>query len=59
MTGHDAMVNGRGFGETIRNINGDPECNGKNPDERNDRISLYKQFTGMLGTDVGPGDISC
>lgn len=58
-TGHDAMVNGRGFGETIRNINGDLECNGKNPDERNDRINLYKQFVGMLGTDVGPGNLSC
>ncbi|MFI9273343.1 chitinase [Kitasatospora sp. NPDC052896] len=59
MTPHDAMVNGRGFGETIRSINGDLECDGKNPDERNDRINLYKRFVGVLGTDVGGGDLSC
>jgi len=58
MTPHDAMANNRGFGETIRSINGDLECNGKNPDERNDRISLYKKFTGILGTDAG-GNLSC
>ncbi|MFJ7276605.1 chitinase [Kitasatospora sp. NPDC098663] len=59
MTAHDAIVNGKGFGETIRSINGDLECNGKNPDERNDRINLYKKFVGVLGTDVGGGNISC
>ena len=59
MTPHDAMVNGRGFGETIRSINGDLECNGKNPDERNDRINLYKKFVADLGTDVGSGSLSC
>lgn len=58
MTAHDAMVNGRGFGETIRSINGDLECNGKNADERNDRINLYKKFVGILGTDAG-GNLSC
>ncbi|MEV4974645.1 chitinase [Streptomyces scopuliridis] len=57
-TPHDAMVNDKGFGETIRSINGALECDGKNPDERNDRINLYKQFAGVLGTDVG-GNISC
>ncbi|MGC0421026.1 chitinase [Embleya sp. AB8] len=59
MTGHDAMVNNKGFGETIRSINGDLECNGKNPDQRNDRINLYKKFVGVLGTDVGGGNLSC
>ncbi|MFJ5610083.1 chitinase [Streptomyces sp. NPDC093221] len=59
MTPHNAMVNGKGFGETIRSINGDLECNGKNPDERNDRINLYKKFTRLLGTDVGGGNLSC
>lgn len=58
-TPHNAMVNGKGFGETIRSINGDLECNGKNPDERNDRINLYKQFVAVLGTDVGGGNLSC
>lgn len=59
MTAHNAMVNGNGFGETIRSINGDLECNGRNPDERNDRINLYKKFVGTLGTGVGGGNISC
>jgi predicted chitinase len=59
LTPHDAMVNGKGFGETIRSINGDLECNGKNPDERNDRINLYKKFVGDLGTNVGGGNLSC
>ncbi|MFD5431484.1 chitinase [Kitasatospora sp. NPDC127067] len=59
MTAHDAVVNNKGFGETIRTINGALECDGKNPDQRNDRINLYKQFVGVLGTDVGGGNISC
>jgi predicted chitinase len=58
MTAHDAMVHGRGFGETIRSINGDLECNGKNPGERQDRINLYKRFAGLLGTSAG-GNLSC
>ncbi|MET9180281.1 chitinase [Kitasatospora aureofaciens] len=59
MTPHDAVVTNKGFGETIRSINGDLECNGKNPDERNDRINLFKRFVGVLGTNVGGGNISC
>ncbi|KJS55919.1 chitinase [Streptomyces rubellomurinus] len=59
MTPHDAMVNKKGFGETIRSINGALECDGKNPDQRNDRINLYKRFVGALGTDVGGGNLSC
>lgn len=58
MTPHNAMVNSRGFGETIRSINGDLECNGKNPDERQDRINLYQKFAGVLGTSAG-GNLSC
>lgn len=59
MTPHEAIVNNRGFGETIRSINGALECDGKNPDERNDRINLYKRFVAVLGTDVGGGSLSC
>jgi predicted chitinase len=59
MTPHDAMVNNRGFGQTIRSINGALECDGKNPDERNDRINLYRRFVSVLGTDVGGGNLSC
>ncbi|MFE2597799.1 hypothetical protein ACFXCZ_15065 [Streptomyces sp. NPDC059396] len=53
------MVNDKGFGETVRSINGAMECDGRNPGERNDRINLYKKFVGVLGTDVGGGSISC
>ncbi|MGW0801040.1 chitinase [Streptomyces sp. NPDC002692] len=58
-TPHEAMVNSKGFGETIRSLNGALECDGKNPDERNDRIELYKKFVGILGTGVGAGSLSC
>ncbi|WP_329614567.1 chitinase [Streptomyces brevispora] len=59
MTAHNAIVNNKGFGQTIRSINGALECDGKNPAERNDRINLYKQFVAVLGADVGGGDLSC
>jgi predicted chitinase len=58
MTAHDAMVGNKGFGETIRSINGALECNGQNADERNDRITTYKNFAGVLGTDPG-GNLDC
>ena len=53
-TPHDAMVQGAGFGETIRAINGGLECNGAGEAQRNARIGLYRTFTGVLG--VPPGD---
>ncbi|WP_203236923.1 chitinase [Nocardia panacis] len=59
MTPHEAIVQGKGFGETIRSINGDLECNGKNPQERDDRIGLYRKFVAILGTDTDGGNISC
>lgn len=58
MTPHEAMVRDKGFGETIRSINGDLECNGKNPGERQNRIDLYKRFAGVLGVGAG-GNLSC
>ncbi|MER7849459.1 glycoside hydrolase family 19 protein [Kitasatospora sp. NPDC096077] len=54
MTPHDAMVNGRGFGETIRSINGTLECNGNNTAQMQHRVSLYQGFVQLLGT--VPGD---
>ena len=58
MTAHQAMVNGAGFGETIRSINGSLECNGGNPAQVQSRIDRYKAFTQILGTT--PGDnLSC
>ncbi|MCF3962499.1 chitinase [Streptomyces fuscigenes] len=58
MTPHDAMVNGSGFGETIRSINGSIECNGGNPAEVQDRVDNYTRFAQILGVDPG-GNLSC
>ncbi|QRK04340.1 chitinase [Archangium violaceum] len=52
-TGHDAIVSGAGFGETIRTINGALECNGRNPAQVQSRVNNYLKFTSMLG--VSPG----
>jgi chitinase len=54
MTGHNAMVNGAGFGETIRTLNGSLECNGGNPQQVQSRVSYYTKFTQLLG--VTPGN---
>ena len=53
MTGHDAMVNSKGFGETIRTINGAQECNGGYPEGITSRVNAYKRITSLLG--VTPG----
>ena len=58
MTPHDAMVNGAGFGETIRSINGSIECNGGNPEQVQHRIDTYTSFAQTLGVDPG-GNLSC
>jgi chitinase len=53
MTPHDAIVNNRGFGETIRSINGSIECNGGNPAQVQSRIISFQSFTQLLGTTTG------
>lgn len=53
MTAHNAMVNGAGFGQTIRSINGSIECNGGNPAQVQSRVNSYQQFVGILGTTPG------
>ncbi|WP_223642882.1 RICIN domain-containing protein [Corallococcus sp. EGB] len=53
MTAHNAMVNGAGFGETIRTLNGSLECNGRNPAQVKSRVDAYKYFCSLLG--VSPG----
>jgi chitinase len=50
---HDSIVNGFGFGETIRTINGSLECNGGNPGAVQSRVSRYLNFCGTLGVDPG------
>ncbi|MFF2198169.1 glycoside hydrolase family 19 protein [Streptomyces sp. NPDC058157] len=54
MTAHAAMVDGAGFGETIRSINGALECNGGNPAQVQSRVDKYQAFTSLLG--VTPGN---
>jgi predicted chitinase len=58
MTGHNAMVNGAGFGQTIRTINGALECDGKRPDLVQARVAAYQRFTGLLGVPPG-GNLYC
>jgi predicted chitinase len=58
MTPHNAMVNSRGFGETIRSINGSLECNGGNPAQVASRVAAYQRFTGILAVSPG-GNLSC
>jgi predicted chitinase len=53
MTPHNAMVNGAGFGETIRAINGSIECNGGNPAQVQSRVDAYNRFTLALGVPAG------
>ncbi|ATB27621.1 chitinase [Melittangium boletus DSM 14713] len=53
MTGHNAIVNGAGFGETIRTINGALECGGRNPAQVQSRVNNYTRFCSLLG--VSPG----
>jgi chitinase len=58
MTAHNAMVNGAGFGQTIRSINGSIECNGGNPAQVQSRVAKYQQFTAILGVTPG-GNLTC
>ncbi|MYU23666.1 glycoside hydrolase family 19 protein [Streptomyces sp. SID8352] len=58
MTAHNAMVNGAGFGQTIRSINGAMECDGRNPAQVQSRVTKYQQFTQILGVQPG-GALTC
>lgn len=58
MSGHTAIVDGHGFGESIRSINGSIECNGGNPEQVQSRINTFTQFTQILGTTTG-SNLSC
>ena len=53
MTAHNAIVNGAGFGEAIRTINGAVECNGRNPAQVADRVARYKNYAAIIGAAVG------
>ncbi|KAL8482836.1 hypothetical protein ACS0TY_025757 [Phlomoides rotata] len=51
---HNAITSGQGFGATIRAINGNLECNGKNPSTFTARVNYYRDFCSQLGVDPGP-----
>ncbi len=55
---HDSIVNGFGFGETIRSINGSVECYGRDPARVQSRVNNYLNFTSKLGVDPG-GNTGC
>jgi predicted chitinase len=59
MTAHNAIVNGYGFGETIRSINGALECNGGNSAQVQSRINYFLNFLNILGGSAGPGNLGC
>ncbi|WP_402373736.1 glycoside hydrolase family 19 protein [Isoptericola rhizosphaerae] len=58
MTGHQAIVTGAGFGESIRSINGALECDGGNPAQVQSRIASFQRFAQILGTTTG-GNLGC
>lgn len=58
-TSHSDIIDGHGFGETIRTINGSLECNGGNPAQVQDRINEFNRFIQILGTSAGAGNIGC
>lgn len=58
MTPHNAIVNGAGFGQTIRSINGSLECDGRNPAQVQSRVDAYQRFTSLLGVSPG-GNLYC
>jgi predicted chitinase len=52
-TPHDAMVDGHGFGETIRSINGSVECGGAPSEGVTSRVNFYTEFCSLLGVSTG------
>lgn len=50
---HDDFASGKGFGATIKAINGG-ECNGNKPNSVNSRVSYYTDYCNQFG--VPPGE---
>jgi predicted chitinase len=57
-TPHEAIIGDYGFGETIRSINGDVECNGGSSEGVTSRVAYYQRFCQILGVDFG-NNLSC
>ncbi|MFC9844416.1 hypothetical protein ACFWFF_03845 [Streptomyces sp. NPDC060223] len=52
------MVNHAGFGQTIRSVNGDLECDGKQPELVESRVAACERLTGIRG--IAPeGSLTC
>ncbi|GFQ00726.1 chitinase 5 [Phtheirospermum japonicum] len=51
---HDLITRGRGFGATIRAINGALECNGANSGTVTARVNYYTNYCNQLRVDPGP-----
>ncbi|KAI3963063.1 hypothetical protein MKW98_029003 [Papaver atlanticum] len=54
---HSVITSDRGFGRTIRRINGG-ECDGGNPRAVRERVKYYKQYCTQLRVTPGP-NLSC
>lgn len=52
-------VMGQGFGATTRAMNGEHECDGRNPAAMNNRARYYEQYCGQLGVAPGGGKLTC
>ncbi|KAL8048910.1 hypothetical protein ABFS82_07G098200 [Erythranthe guttata] len=50
---HSIMTSGKGFGATIRAINGPKECGGANPSTVSARVKYYRDYCNQLRVDPG------
>jgi len=57
-TCNGAIIQGRGFGQTINVINGGLECPSSGNSAAQERISYFKDYCGRLGVDLG-GALDC
>lgn len=55
---HTEISTGKGFGATIRLVNGPLECDGKKPEAVQNRVNAYVNFCSQLGGEPG-GDQGC
>lgn len=50
---HSLIVTGKGFGETIRLVNGPLECDGAAPEKTATRVAAFQHFCAQLGVEPG------
>lgn len=50
---HSLIISGKGFGATIRAINGQLECDGANPNTVSARVEYYTHYCNQFGVDPG------